>query len=231
MVADFTDALGKKDPEEYGLTDALLIDVRKDLPVSAGIGGGSANAAACLLGLNEMTDRPFTLRQLMEIGGGFGADVPFSTFMNAYRNRDVLKGLEGLEEASDSAWTAGIGDIIERAESIPRYVVMANPGTAVLTKAAYKAFDEIGYTEPYSAGKLFVNDMEKYTLRADKKAATLKMFMLENLDAEEVLMSGSGPTMVAYYKDIDKAGKGLATLAEMATKDASIRAWLTDTGK
>ena len=232
-VKVFTDALGEGYPEKYGLTDTLLIDIRKDLPVSAGIGGGSANAAACLLGLNEMTGRPFTLRQLMSIGGTFGADVPFSTFMNAYRNRDVLKGLEGLEEASDAAWTAGIGDIIERAESIPRYVVMANPGTAVLTKAAYKAFDEIGYTDSYSAGKLFVNDMEKYTLRADKKAATLKRFMLENLDAEEVLMSGSGsgPTMVAYYKDIDKAGKGLAILAEMATKDASIRAWLTDTGK
>ena len=229
-VKAFTDALGKKDPEEYGLTDALLIDIRKDLPVSAGIGGGSANAAACLLGLNEMTDRPFTLRQLMEIGGGFGADVPFSTFMNAYRNRKVLDGLKGLEEASDAAWTAGIGEIVERAECIPRYVIMANPGTAVLTKAAYKAFDEIGYTDADCAGKIFVNDMEKYTLRADKKAADLKRFMLENLDAEEVLMSGSGPTMVAYYKDIDKAGKGIATLAEMAVTDASIRAWLTDTG-
>ena len=229
-VKAFTDALGKKDPEEYGLTDALLIDIRKDLPVSAGIGGGSANAAACLLGLNEMTDRPFTLRQLMEIGGGFGADVPFSTFMNAYRNRKVLDGLKGLEEASDAAWTAGIGEIVERAESIPRYVIMANPGTAVLTKAAYKAFDEIGYTDADCAGKIFVNDMEKYTLKADKKAASLKRFMLERLDAEEVLMSGSGPTMVAYYKDIDKAGKGIATLAEMAVTDASIRAWLTDTG-
>ena len=229
-VKAFTDALGKKDPEEYGLTDALLIDIRKDLPVSAGIGGGSANAAACLLGLNEMTDRPFTLRQLMEIGGGFGADVPFSTFMNAYRNRKVLDGLKGLEEASDAAWTAGIGEIVERAECIPRYVIMANPGTAVLTKAAYKAFDEIGYTDADCAGKIFVNDMEKYTLKADKKAASLKRFMLERLDAEEVLMSGSGPTMVAYYKDIDKAGKGIATLAEMAVTDASIRAWLTDTG-
>ena len=230
-VKAFTDALGKKDPEEYGLTDALLIDIRKDLPVSAGIGGGSANAAACLLGLNEMTDRPFTLRQLMEIGGGFGADVPFSTFMNAYRNRKVLDGLKGLEEASDAAWTAGIGEIVERAESIPRYVIMANPGTAVLTKAAYKAFDEIGYTDADCAGKIFVNDMEKYTLKADKKAATLRKFMLERLDAEVVLMSGSGPTMVAYYKDIDKAGKGLATLTELAVTDASIRAWLTDTGK
>lgn len=230
-VKVFTDALGENDPEKYGLTDMLLIDIRKDLPVSAGIGGGSANAAACLLGLNEMTGRPFTLRQLMEIGGTFGADVPFSTFMNAYRNRGVLEGLEGLEEASDAAWTGGIGDIVEAAESIPRYVVMANPGTAVLTKAAYKAFDEIGYTDADCAGKIFVNDMEKYTLRADPKAATLKRFMLERLDAEQVLMSGSGPTMVAYYRDIDKAGKGIAALAELAVTDASIRAWLTDTGK
>jgi len=73
--------------------------------------------------------------------------------------------------------------------------------------------------------------MEKYTLRADPKAASLKRFMLERLDAEEVLMSGSGPTMVAYYKDIDKAGRGIATLAELAATDASIRAWLSDTGK
>ena len=229
-VKVFTDALGESKHEYYGLADTMLIDIRKDLPVSAGIGGGSANAAACLLGLNEMTGRPFTLRQLMSIGGTFGADVPFSTFMNAYRNRKVLDGLDGLEEASDAAWTQGIGDIIEAAESVPRYVIMANPGTAILTKVAYKAFDEIGYTDPDSAGKLFVNDMEKYTLKADKKAATLKRFMLEKLDAEEVLMSGSGPTMVAYYKDIDKAGKGIATLAEMAVTDASIRAWLTDTG-
>ena len=227
-VKAFTDALGQRDPEEYGLTDTLLIDIRKDLPVSAGI---SANAAACLLGLNEMAGRPFSLRQLMSIGAEFGADVPFSTFMNAYRNRKVLAGLEGLEEASDSAWTYGIGEIVERADNIPSYVIMANPGTAVLTKAAYEAMDAVGYTDEECAGKLFVNDMEKYTLRADPKAASLKKFMLERLDAEEVLMSGSGPTIVAYYEDIDKAGKGLAALAELATKDASIRAWLTDTGR
>ena len=231
-VKAFMDAMGEEDPEKYGLTDPMLIDIRKDLPVSAGIGGGSANAAACLLGLNEMTGRPFSLRQLMEIGGEFGADVPFSTFMNAYRNRGVLKGLEGLEEASDAAWTAGIGEIVEAAESVPRYVIMANPGTAIMTKAAYEAMDAIGYADAGNAGmRLFVNDMEKYTLRADPKAASLRKFMQERLDAEEILMSGSGPTMVAYYEDIDKAGRGLAALTELAVTDASIRAWLTDTGR
>ena len=230
-VKAFTDAIGQSDPEEYGLTDTLLIDIRKDLPVSAGIGGGSANAAACLLGLNEMTGRPFSLRELMSIGADFGADVPFSTFMNAYRNRDVLAGLKGLEEASDSAWTFGIGDIVEPAESVPRYVILANPGTAVLTKAAYEAMDAIGYTDKGNAGgKLFVNDMEKYTLKADPKAAILKKFMLERLDAEEVLMSGSGPTMVAYYEDIDKAQLGFAALSELGAIDSSMRAWLTYTG-
>ena len=229
-VKAFTDATGQDYVKKHGLTDALLIDIRKDLPVSAGIGGGSANAAAVLLGLNEMTGRPFTLRQLMDIGAEFGADVPFSTFMNAYRNRDELEGLEGLEEARDSAWTSGIGEIVEAAESIPRYVIMANPGTAIMTKAAYEAMDAIGYTDEQGAGKLFVNDMEKYTLMADPKAATLKRFMRSRLDAEEILMSGSGPTIVAYYRDIDKARRGIAALAELAASDCSIKAWLTDTG-
>ena len=231
-VKAFTDALGARDSEKLFPEDTLLIDIRKDLPVAAGIGGGSANAAVCLLGLNEMTGRPFTLRQLMSIGAEFGADVPFSTFMNAYRNRGVLADLEGIEEASDAAWTAGIGDIVEAAESVPSYVILANPGTAVSTKAAYKAFDEIGYADAGNAGRrLFVNDMEKYTLKADRKAAILKSFMEERLDAKELLMSGSGPTMVAYYEDVNKARRGMTALAELIEEDCSIRAWLTDSGR
>ena len=228
-VKAFTDAIGLRDLEKYIPTDTMLIDIRKDLPVSAGIGGGSANAAVVLLGLNEMTGRPFTLRQLMNMGAEFGADVPFSTFMNAYRNRDVLTGLDGLEEASDAAWTSGIGEIVEPAQSVPRYVILANPGTAISTKAAYKAFDEIGYTA--AEKKLFINDMEKYTLRADRKAATLKRFMDERLDATELRMSGSGPTVVAYYEDVKRARKGMTAMAKLIEEDCSIRAWLTDSGR
>ena len=173
-VKAFTDAIGLRDLEKYIPTDTMLIDIRKDLPVSAGIGGGSANAAVVLLGLNEMTGRPFTLRQLMNMGAESGADVPFSTFMNAYRNRDVLTGLDGLEEASDAAWTSGIGEIVEPAESVPRYVILANPGTAISTKAAYKAFDEIGYTA--AEKKLFINEFAAAGDDATKKKAAADDF-------------------------------------------------------
>ena len=226
------DALAEKGIAADALTDDLVITIDKKLPVAAGIAGGSGNAAACLLGLNELLGSPFCLRELMRIGTAVGADVPFSVFMNASRNRGILAGLEGIEEAADAAMTYGIGDVVEAAECVPRHVILANPGTAVSTKEAYEAMDAIGYQDAGSeADRLFVNDMEKYTLSADAKAAALHAFMKEKLGADEVLMSGSGPTIVAYYKEDKKAAAGVEMLSGLIKEDPSVRAWLTDTGR
>lgn len=231
-VKAFADACDEAGCDALAGTEALVIDIDKRLPVAAGIAGGSGNAAACLLGLNELCGRPFTLRQLMETGAGIGADIPFSVFMNAHRNREILEGLTGIEEASDAAMTAGIGEIVTAAECVPRYVILANPGTSVSTKEAYEAMDAIGYSGKVPGeSQLFVNDMEKYTLASDHKAAELKAFMEERLGADEVLMSGSGPTIVAYYKEANKAVSGMDILSELISEDGSVRAWLTDTGK
>lgn len=231
-VKALTDAVAEKGIAACSLPEALLISIDKRLPVAAGIAGGSGNAAVCLLGLNELLGRPFCLRELMRIGTAVGADVPFSVFMNAYRNRTVLEGLEGIEEAADAAVTSGIGEIVEAADSVPGYVILANPGTAVSTKTAYEAMDAIGYTD--SAGdldRLFVNDMEKYTLAEDPKAASLHSFMKDRLGADEVLMSGSGPTIAAYYKEDIKAVSGMETISVLTGQDPSVRAWMTDTGR
>ena len=104
-------------------------------------------------------------------------------------------------------------------------IIRPNPKTDSL-HVVDSLLDSIRYRK-----KLFINDMEKYTLRADRKAATLKRFMDERLDAKELLMSGSGPTMVAYYEDVNKARKGMTALAELIEEDCSIRAWLTDSGR
>lgn len=211
--------------------DAFIVHIEKMLPVAAGLAGGSGNAAVCMLGLNALAGYPLDMRALMAAGVSAGADVPFSIFMNAYRNRSELAELDGIEEAADSAWTAGIGEIVESAEPVARYAVMANPGTSVSTQAAYEAMDRIGYSDAAEDARLmFVNDMEAYTLAEQPETTALKDFMMTALGANEVLMSGSGPTMVAYYTDKNKAEKGFAALEEYRKSNEAVRVWRTDTG-
>ena len=215
-----------------GLPEAVIVDIDKRLPVAAGIAGGSGNAAAVMLGLNALAGYPLSLRDLMDAGTAVGADVPFSIFMNAYRNRDVLAGFKGIEEARDSAWTAGIGEIVEAAQPVTRTVILANPGTGVSTKAAYEAMDSIGYSDIDKEDRsLFVNDMESYTLKEHKKAAQLKQIMQDKLHADEVLMSGSGPSIVAYYMDSEKASEDMELLAKLTGDMPGVKMWLSDTGK
>ena len=211
---------------------ALVVDIEKRLPVAAGIAGGSGNAAACMLGMNALLGYPMSLRELMEAGAGVGADVPFSLMMNARRNDGTLAGLRGLDEASTAAWIGGIGDIVDPAEPRLYYTVMANPGISVSTKSAYEAIDAIieGQGRDAEEYPLFVNDLEQYTLRDYPEAARLKTVMQEQLDAYIVMMSGSGPTMIAYYKDCGRAEKGFARMQEICADEPQWRSWLTVTG-
>ena len=211
-------------------TGSLIIEIEKRLPVAAGIAGGSGNAAASMLGLNALMGYSFTLRELMDIGEGVGADVPFSLFMNASRNRATLCGLAGIEEASDTAWIGGIGDEVTTAEPVPRSVILANPGISVSTAEAYRAIDEIGYDESKGKGTLFVNDLEKYTLANYPEASELKKFMEDTLDADEILMSGSGPTMAAYYINEEKAADDAAAFTKRASGRKNWSIWLSKTG-
>ena len=210
----------------------LLIQIDKRLPVAAGIAGGSGNAAAAMLGLNAITGAPFSLRDLMSIGASVGADVPFSIFMNAFRNKDLLEELSGIEEARDAAWIGGIGDVVEAADPVLRYVIMANPGISVSTPDAYRAIDRIGFAGKEAEGsrRLFVNDLEKYTLANYPEAAALKEKMQHELSADEILMSGSGPTIAAYYKEELQAAEDAETLKKLSASEPNIRIWLTATG-
>jgi 4-diphosphocytidyl-2-C-methyl-D-erythritol kinase len=216
-----------------GELSALVVDIENKLPVAAGIAGGSGNAAACMLGMNALLGSPMSLRELMEAGAGVGADVPFSLMMNARRNDGTLAGLRGLEEASTAAWIGGIGDIVDPAEPKLYYTVMANPGISVSTRAAYEAIDAIIEAQGRKSDEypLFVNDLESYTLRDYPEAARLKTVMQEQLDADIVMMSGSGPTMIAYYGDRGRAEKGFARMQEICGSEPRWRTWLTATGE
>lgn len=233
------------------MPEALLVDLDKRLPVAAGIAGGSGNAAACMLGLNAMLGNPFSLNELMEIGTGVGADVPFSLMMNAARNAEVLNScrepLVGLEKAESAAWVSGIGEIVEPVSPVVYSVIMANPGVSVSTKAAYESIDallegseavrdradmELGEAELENIrnSEMFHNDFESYTLAEYAEASRLCQTMKNELDADTILMSGSGPTMIAYYEDCDKAKRDFARFQELCQGEANWRTWFTETG-
>ena len=221
----------------------LLVSIEKRLPVAAGIAGGSGNAAACMLGLNALLGNRFSLRELMEMGVKVGADVPFSLLMNAKYNAEVLSGdfaLAGISEASQAAWVSGIGEVVRPAEPVSMHLIMANPGIAVSTRAAYEAIDAIQQAEGNGSARgdsedpgkwpLFVNDLESYTLRDYPEALRLRDFMRDELNADEVMMSGSGPTIVAYYKDAGQASEDFGMVSKITEIEREWRLWLATTG-
>ena len=213
----------------------------KKLPVSAGIAGGSGNAAAVMLAVNHLLGCPYSLRELMEIGAAIGADVPFSLMMNAYRNREILgaacddssgetgnSGLSGIEEASPAALMRGIGDIVALVEPIKKYVILMNPGTEVSTAAAYAAVD----AAPYDAGpyELYYNIFEKFIYSEDPEAGRLRSAMDANLRAEHILLSGSGPTIVAYYSGEETAKEDYRNALSAGWMEKEWRIWYAISG-
>jgi len=104
------------------------IVIHKKIPVAAGLGGGSSNAATTLVTLNEMMGTPYSTEELMEMGARLGADVPFFIF-------------------GRTALASGIGDRLEPVEDIPRlWFVLVNPGFEVSTGDIYERL-KLGLTK------------------------------------------------------------------------------------
>lgn len=240
--------IGALKPEKIRGLPYLTIELEKKLPVAAGIAGGSGNAAACMLALNQLLGSPFTLKELMKLGVKVGADVPFSLMMNAYKNREVLSSLEGIGEASEAAVVKGIGDVVASATPRPYYVLIFNPTISVSTKEVYEAIDTnlsekcrslnnitCGANKIISRSgsfdiKDFHNDLELYTLAQYDDARRLKLVMQENLQADYILMSGSGPTIVAYYNDRNCLEADFKAVQNAKWMETNWRVWKTRSG-
>ncbi len=109
-----------------GLFGGARIRIIKRIPAKAGLGGGSADAAAALMGLNHLYGRPLSSAQLAEIAMSIGADVPF-----------FLEG--GCRQC------LGIGEILSPlANNLPGCFLVVQPEQGVSTPQAYQKYDEIG---------------------------------------------------------------------------------------
>jgi 4-diphosphocytidyl-2-C-methyl-D-erythritol kinase len=176
-----------------GAPPEIKITIRKRIPVSAGLGGGSSNAATTLMTLNEMYGSPLAREELMKLGAGIGADVPFFIF-------------------GKTAWASGIGDLLTEAPFLPPFwLVLINPGFEISTKMVYQGLN-LALTKPginYSIPRFYavddlirglLNDLETVTLQIHPVLDQMKTVLLKN-GALGALMSGSGPTVFGIFTD------------------------------
>jgi 4-diphosphocytidyl-2-C-methyl-D-erythritol kinase len=194
---------------EAGLRTGGHIRLHKNIPVSAGLGGGSSDAAAVLLSMNSMLGSPLTAQGLHDLAARLGADVPF--FLD--RRPAIARG---------------IGDVLEPLERWQQhwYVIVAPP-LHVSTAWVYRNYrlneltrDEYHYiknqlgNESLAFAHILENDLETVTSANFPTIETLKRHLKE-AGAGGVLMSGSGPSVFGVFdgeQSARTAGQQLALL-------------------
>lgn len=176
------------------------IIIEKNIPVAAGLGGGSSDAATALMALNEMWGCGLSSEELARVALEVGADVPF-----------FLGGPASLAQ--------GVGErLTSLAPQREVDLLLVNPGFPIRAADAYKnsRFDfdpagdiagiiaDIESGEPERVAGRVGNDLEPWALETFAQLRELKNRM-ENADPPplKVAMSGSGPTMFAVYQDAD----------------------------
>jgi len=205
---------------EFSVTAQVLIDLRKRIPMGAGLGGGSSDAGAVLRMMAHIFRVP-TGPRLARLAVELGADVPFFLDPRPARVR-------------------GIGERIEPLPAMPRlHLVVAVPAVEVPTAAVFRDLkrDEWSGPLPNSAlasiqrGEITaihtVNDLSGPAIRRAPAIAGLKT-LLEQDGARPVAMSGSGGAVFGLYLDAESARQAAARIGERAP-DAAVRAVSTTT--
>jgi 4-diphosphocytidyl-2-C-methyl-D-erythritol kinase len=189
-----------------GERDGVSITINKYIPVAAGLGGGSSNAASVLLGLNHFYGRPFSIKQLMSMGVLLGADVPFFLFQKP-------------------AIATGIGETLEAFVGLyPYKILLISPEVSVstaeiyrklnlrLTKCKKKLSNTLLKKRSFDVALHLCNDLEAVSASLHPEILSAKEHLLSH-GAQGALMSGSGPTVFGLYDDIEKARQAKVALS------------------
>ncbi len=184
--------------QESGIRSGVDIDIEKNIPVAAGLGGGSSDAASVLKGLDNFFGNPFGYEALCRLALLIGADVPF-----------FIKGVPSLAE--------GIGEVLYPAPLlVPYSILIVNPGIPLSTAEVYKNLN-LGLTKRKKENKypalnqglcdiktILCNDLENPAIRLCPVIEDVKRTVAD-FGAEGTLMSGSGPSVFGLFSDSGKA--------------------------
>lgn len=197
-----------------GQTHSWNIHLEKRTPSGAGLGGGSSNAAAVLRAVNDLAGQPLPLADLLEIGGGIGADVP-CFLLDAPAADGVGRGEQVT--AADFPW------------QLP--LVLIKPAFPIPTPWAYKRWAQsqelpgVLYAPQLCPWGAMVNSLERPVFEKYRLLPALKGWLLDHSSVRAALMSGSGSTMFAITESDVEA----AALAEEARQWCGDTAWVEAT--
>jgi len=201
--------------ERFESPFGVFIEIDKRIPICAGLGGGSADAAAALLGVKRLLNLRMSMDELMEIGARLGADVPFC----------LMKG---------TALAGGIGEELTPLKPCPDvHILIAKPPVSVSTKEVFRQFRLENVAKRPNINKMILdiengdikavaaglsNVLESVTAKEFVVIERLKRIMLAN-GALGSVMSGSGPTVFGMFEDKSAAQKALLVIRS----DLSVR--------
>ncbi len=184
----------------------MEITLIKRIPMTAGLGGGSSDAATTLIALNKICSFKLKKSELIKIGSKIGADVPFFIFGNA-------------------ALATGIGDKLKHLRKLPPLnLLLIKPGFELSTKMVYKNLNlrltsgKNNYSIPRILDlsdiiQVLHNDLESVSMKIHPELADLKKLLLSH-GALGALMSGSGPTVFGLFRNGKEARKALEVIAK-----------------
>lgn len=196
--------------DEFQIQDGIHVNLKKHIPVAAGMAGGSTDAAAVLYGMNRIFDLGLSKEALMERGVKIGADVPYC----------IMRG---------TALAEGIGEELTALSPMVKCpVLIAKPQISVSTKFVYENLKlneqtvhpdidrlvaEIRRQDLQAIAAHMGNVLETVTIPAYPIIADIKNHMLEN-GAINAMMSGSGPTVFGLFEEEETAKRAYEAMKE-----------------
>ena len=194
----------------YGITDGVTASIVKRIPIAAGMAGGSSDAAAAFVGMNQLFHLGITQQELMDYGVKLGADIPYC----------IMRG---------TALSEGIGEILTPLPPIPNcWFLIVKPTFSMSTKFVYENLhlDEIAVHPDIDGMKeaLYQRDLIGVTDRMENvlEQVTKKHYpaigeikdIMRKEGALNALMSGSGSTVFGIFKSKETAEKAAAACHE-----------------
>ncbi|WP_066185706.1 MULTISPECIES: 4-(cytidine 5'-diphospho)-2-C-methyl-D-erythritol kinase [Gracilibacillus] len=188
--------------DRYHVKQGVRIAIDKQIPVAAGLAGGSSDAAATLRGLNRLWNLGIGTSELASLGAEIGSDVPFCVY-------------------NTTALAKGRGEKIEELPPPPQcWVVLAKPAQGVSTQSVYQSLQLDEIEHPDTEGMITAiqqadyqgicqrlkNVLEIVTLPKNPEVEQIKQQMKQS-GADAVLMSGSGPTVFGLVQQETRANR------------------------